>query len=104
MPTYLSLFSFLERKRTPFKVTWFPLMLFTTQIIGATMFLRWHYLVDICAGITLAVSAVLMSRVALRWDAARERCGGSPAWLGPFAAPSERERESRSPEHAIQGE
>lgn len=81
MPTYLSIFSFLERKRMPFKLTWLPLSLFTTQIIGATMFLRWHYLVDICAGLTLAVSAILMSRVALRWDAARERQGGSPPWL-----------------------
>lgn len=80
MPTYLSIFSFLERKRMPFKLTWLPLSLFTTQIIGATMFLRWHYLVDICAGLTLAVSAILMSRVALRWDAARERQGGSPPW------------------------
>ncbi len=80
MPTYLSIFSFLERKRLPFKYTWLPLSLFTTQIIGATMFLRWHYLVDICAGITLAVSAVLMSRVALRWDAERERQGGDPPW------------------------
>ena len=37
------------------------------------MFLRWHYLIDICAGITLAVSGVLVSRLALRWDAKRER-------------------------------
>jgi hypothetical protein len=80
MPTYLSIFSFLERKRLPFKYTWLPLSLFTTQIIGATMFLRWHYLVDICAGLTLAVSAILMSRVALRWDAERERQGGDPPW------------------------
>jgi hypothetical protein len=80
MPTYLSIFSFQERKRLPFKYTWLPLSLFTTQIIAATMFLRWHYLVDICAGITLAVSGILMSRVALRWDAAREREGGPAPW------------------------
>jgi PAP2 superfamily protein len=87
MPTYLSIFSFLERKRMPFKLTWLPLALFTTQIIGATMFLRWHYLVDICAGLTLAASAILMSRVALRWDAERERQGGSPAWPPAVASP-----------------
>ena len=80
VPTYLSLFSFQERRRLPFKWTWLPLSLFTTQIIAATMFLRWHYLVDICAGITLAVSGILLSRVALRWDAAREREGGPAAW------------------------
>lgn len=84
MPTYLSIFSFQERRCLPFKWTWLPLALFTTQIIAATMFLRWHYLVDICAGITLAVSGILMSRLALGWDAAREREGGPPAW--PHAA------------------
>jgi hypothetical protein len=80
MPTYLSIFSFLERRRMPFKLTWAPLALFTTQIIAATMFLRWHYLIDICAGITLAVSGIVMSRVALHWDAAREAQGGPAAW------------------------
>jgi hypothetical protein len=80
LPTYLSLFAFQERKRMPFKVTWLPLALFTTQIIVATMFLRWHYLIDVFAGITLAVSSVLVSRVALQWDDARERRGGPPAW------------------------
>lgn len=80
LPTYLSIFSFLERRRMPFKITWLPLTLFTTQIIAATMFLRWHYLIDICAGITLAVSGILVSRLALRWDALRERHGGGPVW------------------------
>lgn len=80
LPTFLSLFSFQHRKRLPFRYTWLPLTLFTTQIIGATMFLRWHYLVDICAGILLAISGVLASDLALRWDAARERHGGRPVW------------------------
>lgn len=80
MPTYLSIFSFQNRKRLPFKWTWLPLSLFTTQIIAATMFLRWHYLIDICAGITLAVSAIVMSRVALRWDETRVRAGGPAPW------------------------
>ena len=80
LPTYLSLFSFQERRRMPFKLMWLPLSLVTTQIVLATMFLRWHYLVDICAGILLAVSAILASRLALRWDALRERHGGGPTW------------------------
>ncbi len=80
LPTYLSIFSFQERRRMPFKVTWLPLSLFTTQIIAATMFLRWHYLIDICAGLALAVSGILVSRIALRWDAAREVQGGGPVW------------------------
>lgn len=62
LPTYCSFFSFFERKRMPFKLTWLPLSLFTTQIIGATMFLRWHYLVDVCAGVLLAASGIVVSR------------------------------------------
>ena len=78
----------------PFKLTWLPLSIFTTQIIGATMFLRWHYLVDICAGIALAVSAIVISRLALQWDTAREAQGGGPAWprvgTATAAAPASR--------------
>ena len=70
----------------PFKITWLPLTLFTTQIIAATMFLRWHYLIDICAGLTLAVSGILVSRLALRWDALRERHGGGPVWPSSMVA------------------
>jgi hypothetical protein len=80
LPTYLSLFSFTQRKRLPFKYTWLPLSLFTTQIIGATMFLRWHYLIDICAGLTLATSGIFVSRLVMRWDARRERQGGGPVY------------------------
>lgn len=95
LPTFLSLFSFLERRRMPFRITWLPLSLFTTQIIGATMFLRWHYLADICAGITLAVGSILLSRVAVLWDEARTRRGGAAVW--PVGAPrSERPRDDHA--------
>ena len=77
LPTYCSLFSFFERRRMPFKLTWLPLALFTTQIIGATMFLRWHYLVDVCAGLLLAVTGIVVSRWASRWDESRQRRGGA---------------------------
>ncbi len=86
LPTFLSIFSFQHRKRAPFRYTWLPLSLFTTQIIGATMFLRWHYLVDICAGLTLAVSSIIVAEFALRWDDAREARGGGPVW--PVWTPS----------------
>ena len=79
-PTFLALFSFSSRKRVPFKYTWIPLGFVATQIVIATMFLRWHYLIDICAGILLAVSGMIMGRVALRWDDARVAAGGPPAW------------------------
>jgi hypothetical protein len=42
-----------------------------TQIIGATMFLRWHYMIDIFAGLTLATTAALLSHGIVTWETAR---------------------------------
>jgi hypothetical protein len=75
-PTFLALFSFQHRARSPFRYTWVPLTFIATQIILATMFLRWHYLVDVLAGVTLAVSGVVAAGLALAWDAARRAAGG----------------------------
>jgi hypothetical protein len=70
-PTFFALFSFRHRKVLPYKYSWLFVAFCATQIIGATMFLRWHYLVDICAGITLAVVSVLASEALVKWDRAR---------------------------------
>jgi len=70
-PTFFALFSFRYRKVAPFKYTW-PIVAFcASQIICATMFLRWHYLVDICAGITLATTALLLGEKLVVWDKRR---------------------------------
>jgi len=82
-PTFLALFSFRHRRAKPFKYTWPLLALFASQIIIATMFLRWHYLIDICAGITLAASAVLLARIV----AARERATRAQLRLPPVWTP-----------------
>lgn len=80
-PTFFTLFSFRHRDKLPFRHTW-PLLAFVTaNIIVATMFLRWHYLVDVCAGVALAATAF----AGARWlpaadDAARERAGLPPIW------------------------
>jgi hypothetical protein len=79
-PAFLALFSFEHRRRAPFRYTWLPLSFAATQIILATMFLRWHYLVDIIAGLALAASGIFVGRLALHWDTARTRAGGLPAW------------------------
>jgi hypothetical protein len=70
-PTYFALFSFRYRKAAPFKYTW-PIVAFAaSQIICATMFLRWHYLIDIFAGLTLATTAVLLGEKLVVWDERR---------------------------------
>ncbi len=72
-PTLLAFFSYRNRDKLPFKYTW-PIVTFcTANIIIATMFLRWHYLIDVVVGFSLAVTSVLLSRPVVRWEIARRR-------------------------------
>jgi len=50
-PTFLTLFSFRNRAHRPYRYVWPVTAFFTSQIILATMFLRWHYLLDVIAGV-----------------------------------------------------
>ncbi|MCL2722969.1 MAG: phosphatase PAP2 family protein [Polyangiaceae bacterium] len=81
LPTYFAIFSFMHRRHKPFRYTW-PILAFTvTQIIIATMFLRWHYLIDIVAGLTLAITAALVSYRVVLWETARrDRLGLEPIY------------------------
>jgi hypothetical protein len=81
-PTFLAIFSARHRKLLPFRYTW-PLVAFlATQIILATMFLRWHYLVDVLAGLVLATIASLLGQGIADWERTRrERLGIQPAWM-----------------------
>jgi hypothetical protein len=82
-PTYFALFSYRHRKALPYRYTWVITTFCATQIIVATMFLRWHYLIDIFAGITLAVFACTAGEALVVWDAQRrERLSRE---LGPDA-------------------
>jgi membrane-associated phospholipid phosphatase len=90
VPTFLAIFSYRHRNRTPFKYTWGPMAFFATQIMIATMFLRWHYLIDVVAGVVLAISASLFARRIAYWEhGKRERLGLQPAWM-PLVYPWER--------------
>lgn len=81
-PTYFAIYSYIHRRAFPFRFTW-PFMAFVaTQIIGATMFLRWHYLIDIFAGLTLATTAALVSHRIVTWETAqRAQRGVLPIFL-----------------------
>jgi hypothetical protein len=87
VPTYFAIFSFRHRERLPFKY-WWPLIAFlATQIIIATMFLRWHYLIDVVAGVALALASALLGQRIADWERAkRERLGMQPVWT-PLAYP-----------------
>ena len=69
LPSYFAIYSYMHRRALPFRFTW-PLMTFVcSQIIIATMFLRWHYLIDIFAGLTVATLAALVSHRIVTWEA-----------------------------------
>jgi hypothetical protein len=70
-PTYFALFSYRHRKALPYKYTWIAVAFCAAQIIVATMFLRWHYLIDIFAGITVAIFACTVSEALVVWDEKR---------------------------------
>jgi hypothetical protein len=81
VPTYFAIFSFRHRKLFPFRF-WWPIIAFlATQIIIATMFLRWHYLVDVVAGVAFAMTGALLGQGIADWERAkRERLALQPVW------------------------
>lgn len=80
-PTFIAFFSYYHRDQFPFRYTW-PLVAFVVvNIIGATMYLRWHYLIDVVAGLCLALVGFAASIYLVRLETrARHARGLSPAW------------------------
>jgi membrane-associated phospholipid phosphatase len=81
-PVFLSLFSFRHRDKAPFKYTWPFVAFFSANIVIATMFLRWHYLIDVLAGIALSVGASFLAPVISRREIDhREQHALQPVWI-----------------------
>jgi membrane-associated phospholipid phosphatase len=80
-PTAIALFSWRHRREMPFRYTWPITAFFALNIIGATIFLRWHYAIDVVAGLALASASVgLAARIAPREQERRARLGLSTTW------------------------
>jgi hypothetical protein len=80
-PLFILLMSFHRRRELPFKYTWPLVAFFAVNIIIATMFLRWHYVIDVLAGMLLATIAHLISAHAADRDPQRRRALGlMPLW------------------------
>ncbi|HMA95819.1 MAG TPA: phosphatase PAP2 family protein, partial [Polyangiaceae bacterium] len=95
-PTFITLFSFRNRESRPFNYTWPIVGFFSVNIVIATMFLRWHWLIDVVAGLILAVLSFVLSIHVTRWDLARRRTNQlGPSWpafrLVCRAAPTEQQ-------------
>ena len=91
-PCFIAMFSFRNRDRlarsaTPGRCSTF----FAANIIGATMFLRWHYVIDVLAGFALATLAAAGRARVTRWEVARR------ARVEPRPAGARYSRSTRKP-------
>ncbi len=76
-PSTIALFAFRHRAVSPYRWVWLPTSLFVANIIVATMFLRWHYLVDVIAGLCLAGLVAVVAPRITAWETRRR---DTPAW------------------------
>lgn len=83
-PTFYALHAFGWRKSKPFKVLWPVVGFFALNILIATMFLRWHWAIDVVAGVLLAVTARLVGITVGAYEARRGRTDDrQPTWETP---------------------
>ena len=92
IPTFLLSYLFVCRDQWPLRLSWYvawPILLFfTLNIVIATMYLRWHYAVDVLAGFSLAL---LVTWIVYRYnpsDALRLTKGQQPI-LEPCFGPTD---------------
>lgn len=74
LPTLLLLFAYRHRAWLPLRHGWVLLAGFVGNIVLATMYLRWHYLIDVVAGFALALAGFRLS-VGLAEAELRRRVG-----------------------------
>ncbi len=82
IPTWMSLFAITQARRDR-RWRWVAILtsFFTANIVVSTMLLRWHYVVDVIAGLVLAASAAYLApRIARREAAWRSRHGFPMPW------------------------
>lgn len=81
VPTYLTLWSYRHKQRLPYRHTWPLVAFFSFNIILATMYLRWHYLIDVVAGFCLGSFALAVSVLVTRRETIRRAEGKlRPVW------------------------
>ncbi|WP_437626043.1 phosphatase PAP2 family protein [Sorangium sp. So ce1151] len=81
-PLWFALYTF-HRARTDRRLFWLAVVaaFFSMNIIISTMLLRWHYAVDVVAGIALASGTAWLTPRLVRWEEAfRTRMGQPHPW------------------------
>jgi hypothetical protein len=114
-PVLIALHAFRHRRWGAYRLIWLPTVLLAANMVVSTMFLRWHYGVDVIAGLALAFAAHRAAIATVRsegdrgsrqpaWEplcyerAAEPRLANVPAATGPrrSSAAARRSRPSRS--------
>jgi hypothetical protein len=75
LPLFFVLHSFRHRHEAPFKQVLLPVSVAVFNMIGATVFLRWHYGIDLIAGVMLAFAAQGVAIFAWRFEGKRADAG-----------------------------
>jgi membrane-associated phospholipid phosphatase len=81
-PSFFALHAFGNRDRAPFKYVWPLLGFMAVNIIIATMYLRWHYGIDVLFGLMLAFTARRVAAWVGRreWEQRRDNSSRQPVW------------------------
>jgi hypothetical protein len=79
-PAFFALHALRHRRALPFAVIWPVALFFSLNIIIATLFLRWHYAVDVAAGLTLAAAAQQVAIRLARRERSRAAAGLQPVF------------------------
>lgn len=85
LPLLFVLHSFRHRRSAPYRQTWLAMSLVAANIIAATVFLRWHYGIDVLAGVLLAVFAQRVAVGSWRYERDRDAGGDRQAVWEPLA-------------------
>lgn len=85
-PLFIVLFSYRHRARMPYRYTWPVVAFICLNIIIATMFLRWHYLIDVVAGVVLAGFVMLVVPALVDMELERRARAGVGPMIPPPAA------------------
>lgn len=84
VPVFLAIHTFQNRTSRMLKWLAWPLVFATVNIVIATMYLRWHYAIDVVAGLVMAIAGLLVARWAQRLDARRVAAGRQPTFGHPL--------------------
>ncbi len=83
-PVFFALHAYRYRGQSPFKWGWLPTVFVAANIVIATLFLRWHYGVDVMGGVCLALFAQRTAIAAANYELRRGTRSGRQEVFEPL--------------------